>query len=1211
MQIMQKTAICSRYDAPVCYREAGSRLSTKMLRVMKLTVLFLAVALTAGARGVSQSVTLSGKNISLEKVFSSIRTQTGYRVFCDRALLNEAKNVSVSAQNVQLRSFLETVFKNQPLEYTIRSQTIFVSRKAGESPVNELPPVPIQGTITDGNGGVLYGATIKVKSSERSVVSDEKGKFLITVNTGDVLVISYVGFHSREIKVEGSAELTIVLERMPVLMEEVAVTVNNGYQAISKERSTGAYGVVTAKDLEEVPAVNIMQRLEGRVPGVRFDVRGSRIQIRSQNGYGENSEPLIVVDGFPLIETGSTQKLVNTSNVVSTMANGNILSSLNINDIEQITFLKDAVATSIWGSKGANGVIVIQTKRGKKGNTSINFSSTLGVSQPPSLSTLNWMNTAQYVDLERELVEKNFITDPTAVSWYSPLNTANSSEVQEWLFKVKRGTATQQEADAALAQISARDNSGQIRDYLLQTGISQQYNLSLSGGGDNNTYFVSTNFNKDVPIYKSNFAQNINVTANLTNDFFNKRVRLRTGFNYQAIRSQSNTTSTDALGLLNTSLRPYDMLVDEQGTPIQYHVFLRPEVALGLTNKGYLPFTYSAVDELNYGNTNARGHQIRLNAGVNVKITDWLDADVSGMYQRNMTDSRGITDAESYNGRKFINEGTTVNNLGRLVYNAPYGGIYRVSEVNNFDLNLRGLLNFNYNIGNDHSITAMAGTEVKEANTHGLAFTQYGFDPLTNSFATVNPTTPYMTLYGWTTTLGSNITGPSDNRTRFLSYFGNAAYTWKEKYNFSGSARFDDYTNIGLDRSKRARPFYSMGFKWSAAKEKFLNDVSWLNGLDARVTYGTGGTIPQGGYNKTVISVNQTDPLTLQQIATLQNPANQQLGWETTATFNTGLDIRAFNNRITASVDAYWKKSSGILATLPFNATYGWSSLSYNTGKLKSNGVELGLSGKVVNKKDWGITSTLNFAYSENTVTDSRYSTFIASQVAQGGSYIMDGYNLGSMFVYRNAGLDPTTGQTQIYNSKNEIIKHTTNLTSDFTIKDLKYVGVRAAPYHGGFNNSFRYKNMELGVQTAFYMGHVFLKPSINNYPNFSSFFGVLGKQEDLAYRWKTAGDEANTVVPGLTGVNNNSIIRYRYSDALVRKADNIRLQQISLAYRFSEKMLPRGIKGLSLSATARNLGMIWAANAEKLDPEFLNPNANYYSVPPVTSYYFNLNVSF
>ncbi|OMP79734.1 hypothetical protein BW716_08090 [[Flexibacter] sp. ATCC 35208] len=1193
------------------YRLYGSRLSAKIMLVMKLTIVLMTVAfMGVYASGRSQSVTMSGNNISLEKTFSTIRIQTGYLVFCDRELLSEAAPVSVAATNMPLNQFLELIFKNQSLQYLIREQTIFVSKKIKLPGVPEvISTVPVEGIVHEAGGYPLEGATVKVKNSPVSVITNSKGYFDLNAKVGDVLVITFVGFEPQEIKITNTTTLDIALKRQVVNVDEVTVSVSTGYQTISKERATGSYGVITAKEIAATPTIDIMQRLEGKVPGVKIDVNTGLVQIRSTNTYATNSEPLVVIDGFPMIAVGDNQRLTSIGN--SQMANNTVLSKINPEDIDQITFLKDAVATSVWGAKGANGVIVITTKHGKKGLPTLNFSSTVGVASAPKFSKMHWMSTAEYVDLEKDLVNKGFITDAKQSDYYDPLYASNPSEVQEWLFKVQRGEATQAEADAAIDEISKRSNEGQIRQYLLRKAISQQYNLSISGGNDVNSYYISANHNRDNPIYRSNNADNTNLTANLSNKLWNNRVTISTGFSYQIANTKTNQAAVDALGATTTSLRPYDMLVNSDGSLIQRSIKFRPEFADSLTNLGYLPFTYNAIQELNYSNNKSTANTARFNSGINVKITPWLTADVSGQYQRYNYYLSTINEIDSYVGRMNMNTFTTISSTtGRPVYSIPYGGTYYIQQSMNSEYALRGQLNFNKTIHSYHHITALAGSEIRQTYTKGDASTRYGYDQDANTFGSIDPSTYYNTMYGYTQQIGNNLSAITEQRNRYLSYFGNVAYNYKAKYDLSGSARFDDYTLLGIDRSKRAKPFWSIGGKWNVQQENFMQSFSWLSNLSARLTYGTGGSVPLAGYNIAVITLGSTDNNTQLPTGTISNPANQQLQWETTRTLNGGLDIGVFNNRLTASIDVYHKWSNGIVVYQPYNSTYGWSYVYFNSGKLQSHGIDLGLTATWMDTKDMTFRSNINFAYSTNKVTDSRYNNFTVNALL-GGAQTLDGYPIGAQFVYRSAGLDET-GQTQIYDKNNKIIKSTEAIPTTFSKDDLKYAGVKAAPYYGGFLNNFRYKNFDLQVQITYYMGGKFMKPSVNGYPQYSSFYGVLGRQEDFAKRWREAGDEAHTIVPGLDNLNYNSFQRYQFSDKLLRSGDNIRLQQISLGYHFPQSMLPKKvIKSLSISGNVRNLGMIWAANKEKYDPQYLNASSSFYSAPPVTSYLFNINASF
>ncbi|WP_316799729.1 SusC/RagA family TonB-linked outer membrane protein [Pedobacter frigidisoli] len=1063
----------------------------------------------------------------------------------------------------------------------------------------------ITGIVTDDKNNPLVGVTVMAEGSRIGVSTSSDGRF--TVYTGQdhqYLIFNYVGMNPLRLPITGA---TVNAKMYPLenVLQEIQV-VSDGYSKVSKEKTTGAYAIVTAKDIQKTPTINLMERLEGIAPGVKFDIKSNNIQIRGSNNYASNAGyPLIVIDGFPMISPNDSPKLTNITNSVAT--GNSLVSNINPADIEQITFLKDAAATALYGSRAANGVIVIETKKGRRTQPELNFSYNLGVSKNAPLSNLKWMNSAQYIDLEQEMVSKGFLSDPqTNPSIY----TSNNSEASEWMFRVGRGTATAAQRDAALAEIGLRDNRKQIQDNLLQNAVSKQYSMSVSGGGENGTYLVSGNYTDDQPVYKGNRAKSYILNATTTADLFNKRITVRAGLNYQFTNTQYNGSAINALSVSTTALRPYDMLIDSEGSTIKRVSIFTNNFANSLTAQGYLPFGYNAVDELNYSNVISKINTVRVTGGLNGKIFTWLNADLSAMTQRQLSNTNTTNELNSYVSRILINTGTSVSS-GKLVYGVPYGGNNNLADLNSSDASFRGQLNMNKIFSNDHQITAIAGTEIRETRYKSYSATRYGYDSDANSFVAVNPTVNYMTMYGYTTFLGNNLSTLTENRKRFLSYYSNASYTYKGKYVGTGSLRFDDNTLVGVDRSKRARPFWSAGFRWNASRETFLKDVDWVNDFAIRTSIGTGGSTPLGGTNITIISISGTDALTGQPVASIQTPGNSDLGWEITKSINLGTDFSFFKGRLRGSFDVYGKKTDGIWTNVPYNATYGWSNLFFNTATLKGKGIELGLMAQVLKLADFSWNSTFNFAYNTNKVTDSRFENQTSTLATSGGSTIVNGVPVGALFVYRWAGLD-NKGQSQIYDRNNTIISNTTNLSTSFTREDLKFAGVLTAPYQGGFFNDFTYKGITLGVNISYYFGHVFLKQSITNYPTFQgTYSGVLGRQEDLAYRWKVPGDEATTNVPGLSGINNNSILRYRYSDALVRKADNVRLQQISLSYNLPKQYLPKNmIKSLSLSANIRNLGIIWRANKDGIDPEYLN-SANYSNLPPTTSYVFGLNASF
>ncbi|WP_426329888.1 SusC/RagA family TonB-linked outer membrane protein [Pedobacter sp. R-06] len=1182
----------------------------KLLLVMRLSAaILLFTFMQISASTMAQKVSIVEKNAPLERVLKEIRKQSGYDIIYDLSIILDAKPVSININQVSVFEAIQKSLNNQALTFSLDGKTIVIKEKTvTDKLVDIIKVVDVKVTVRDSSGRPLPGANVYNKTINKMYTTDKNGDLVINdvPANGYVLQISFLGFKGEEIFVDRKTVIYyITLRQSSAALDEVSV-LSNGYQKISKERAAGAYSVITGKELAANPAVNIMERLEGQVAGVKFDIKGNSVQIRGVNNYGAGSGiPLIVLDGFPLMNPSDLATL--TKPVGGNTFGNSVISSVNMADIEQITFLKDASATSIWGSRAANGVIVIETKKGKKIAPSLNVSYLFGISKNPSIADLHWMNSAQYIDLEREMVDKGLLVDPLAASPGNEIYTPNNSEATEWMFRVKRGTATAAQRDAALAEIASRDGMAQIEKYLLQNATNHQYNLSYSGGSENSTYYISGNYTKDNPIFKSNYGENAFVNANTSTDFFNKKITLRALFNYQYSKSQYNAAAVNALSVSTTALRPYDLLQDENGNSIGRNIIITDVLANKMVGQGYLPFTYNTLDELNYSNSIAKNNVLRMSAGLNGKIAKWLNADVSISNQRQFGSSYTLDDLNSYAGRILVNTYTPPNS--KAINTFLYGGRYITYGTTSSEMSLRGQLNSDFTIAGKHQFNAIAGAEIRETNSDGTSETRYGYNADTRTIATVNPTQQYPTMYGYTQSLGANLSSLTAYRKRYLSYYSNASYSYQDKYFVTGSVRFDDYTLLGLDRSKRARPFWSVGLRWNANKEEFFQDLNWLDAFSVRATLGTSGVVPQAGTNVPIINVSGTDIRTGQPVANIETPANSDLGWETTKMANLGIDFGILKGRLNGSVDVYTKRTVGIMAPFAYNATYGWSNLSFNSGTLSGHGYEFSLNGELIRAGRFSWKSILNFGYTTNTVTDQRYVNN-ASNIA-GALTTIEGMPLGSLYVYRWAGLD-NKGQSQIYDRNNNIINNTTNLTTAFTKEDLVYVGNRYAPYTTGFNHNFRYGQLELGLRFVGYFGHVFLKNAVTNYPTSADFAynGVLGRQGELADRWRKPGDEAFTDVPGITGVNFNSINRYRFSDALVRNADNIRLQQISLAYIVPQRFLPHNfVKSLSLSANVRNLGIVWRANKDGIDPEFIN-TGNFGSVTPTPSYVFGINAT-
>ena len=1074
----------------------------------------------------------------------------------------------------------------------------------------------ISGQVADESGNFVPGVTVKSNGDNRSVVTDAEGKFSFFVPKDATEVsFSYVGYDRYSVKLEGASKRLMVNLKPSSgnVLDEVVIS--TGYQTISRERSAGSAVVVTKKQLEQVPVSNVIQRLESMVPGVKINVTSGdnsfAYKVNSQ-GISSTTRTVGAVD-YKITIRGNSTVSTDAESAPLVVIDGAIseidLSALNPNDIESITFLKDAAAASIWGVRAANGVIVVTSKKGSANQApKINFSSTFSFTGEPNLNYLKMMNSAQTINYEQELVNKGIILAPSATTNFSP----TVSSVTDLTFKLRAGTITQAQYDSQIAAYSAIDSRDQISRYLLQPATSQQYNLAVGGGGTNSTYYYSGSYSKEIPNDVGSQASRLTVTLNNTFKLFGKAT-LSTNFRGSFFNFQNNAVGLSSLLKPSaTTFMPYDQLVDANGSRVYKSNAYYSGWTNGLAARGYLNWNYNALDEMDNADNTNKVNNYAFNANLNVPIFKGMSA--SGFFnnERSFGTSRVYSNENTFYYRNLVNSYTplpatatakAVNSLGLA---AGSGILNQVNSTTN-NYTVRGQLNYDNTFADQHQLTVIAGTEIRQTNAGQGSSTLYGYNMQTGLNTPVNYYSPYTLIQGYTQTLGG---APSqlDKTRRFLSYYSNAGYTFDGKYTVTASARYDDYNNFGVDRKFRATPLWSSGLKWDVAKESFMKSQSWISNLNLRATYGVNGNIAMGVYPFTAISILSNDGTTGLPTAGISQPANPSLRWEKTFVTNLGLDLGLLNNRIGATADFYRKHGKDLFYQFPLNATYGFTTLTRNSTELIGKGIDLSLRGTYYTAKDWDVSGILNFSYNTNEVTDARFiptSTFF-SNPAYGS--LLKGYATDKMMVYKYAGLD-ANGLTQIFDEKGNKVAASGNITS---FAALKYAGRSSAPYFGSFNQSVRYREFTLLAIATYQFGSVFLKPTINSYPT-SRLGTVYDLSADVAKRWQKPGDENTTTVPGVAGVfASTSLLRYQQSDINVLKGDYIRLRELSLSYQIPVARYTNAVKAASFAFSARNLGLLWRANKEGLDPDILGGlNSSTLGLPASVSYNFTLNVNF
>lgn len=1153
----------------------------RLVLIMKLTtVLMIATFLHVSAGTYAQRVTLSKQDISIEQVFQEIKKQTGYNVVYSDRQVNDQKKLNVRFKNTALNEVMEYCLKNQSLVFDIEEKTIVIKKEEKgffDKLIDKFKTFDAYGTVFDEDGNVLPGTTVKVKGSARSMVTGTDGVFSFSgMAETDILVFTYVGHKQQEVTLSGKRmPLKVIMISSKSELQEVNVSYNTGYQTIPKERATGSFGFISAQEIGKRVASSLMERIEGTVSGLLVNVGSpdrsltnnrDNFTIRGVSTIYSEKKPLIVIDGFP-----TELDLVN----------------INPDNVQNITILKDAAAASIWGMRAANGVIVIESKKGNYSDKPrVNFSSIFTLTGKPRLDYVPIMNSAQYMDIERELVDKKIL--PATSSGIPGFPPNNSTGVDLYL-QFTKGLITKAEYDAKAQLLSQVDVNQQKQKYLLQSPFSQQYDVSISGGSNVTRNYLSASYTDEYTnnqgVYDNRFVVNFSNETKIT-------PKLTFSAETFITHLQQHNNGVPGGG---PNLLPYDQIVDAAGRPINFSVVASAASLDQLAAKGYLPWKYNFIDELANSDNTFRSLAYRLTGGLNYKIKSWITADLKYMTEKSYSKTRNYFNPSTYSARNLINTYTPQTTVVKSA--VPSGGILDIQDAEQNNYTTRGQLNFNPDFHNFGRLDAVVGAELRQTLSSGNGSFLYGYDDRLLTSSPVDYKNAYPTVSGQNMQLPYS-SFVNNRKDRYASIFGNLNYTYSAKYSLSGSFR-KDYSNLfGAPGVSTAVPLWSLGGMWRAKDEVFMSEFSWLTKLNLRATVGYNGNLNKDASPYLIIqssrnpNIYNKDPF-----SSISSPANPQLRWERVKTYNLGTDFSLFNSRINGTVDAYWRKSLDLLGSVDdINPTYGFTTLFANKLEMTSRGVDIDLNAKIINTSDFSWTPSVNISYNTNKVTKAYFQQQTTQYYIYNMNPIVD-KPIGSLYTYKFAGLDET-GHAMIYNAKG--IKERANNTA-FDGKDLgsiAYQGVTVPPYFGGVSNTFTYKNFDLYALFTFKAGHKFLRPAPQSYLH-----------EDMANRWRTSGDELKTSVPVIDPAAGLTLERYVYTDQFVENASYVRLRDVTLTYNIPVKQMTwNGFQNLYVSVTGRNLAL-WTANKEGIDPDYLNNLSS--SLPPSKSFVFSIKATF
>jgi len=1140
-----------------------------ILLIMKLTTLILITAiLQVSANAFAQKVTLSERNAPLNKIFEKISEQTGFDFLVSTENLKMAKSVTINVQNEDLKSALDKVFTGRPLSFVIQEKMVVVSKKEPrpEKPKGILMvPVIVTGRVTDTTGLPLPGATVRIKGSDKITLTDKDGTFTINAQADDEIAVSFVGYNTYSFKITGNLPFqNITLHPASSKLQEVSV-VSTGYQTIPKERVTGSFAQINNELLNRRVGANVIDRLEGVVPGLIFNhntyasSNGVDISIRGHSTLFANDQPLIVLDNFPY--------------------DGNI-GNINPNDIESVTILKDAAAASIWGVKSGNGVIVITTKHGEKNSKMVvDVNSNLTIGEKPKLYySPNFLGSNDFINVEEALFKQGYYTNDLSSSSYPPISP---------VVAILASNLSQNEKTSKIDSLRNYDVRQQLEKYLYRPSFNQQYSVNLKGGGNNNDYFISAGYDNDLNNQKGNGNQRVTLNS-IYNFSPNKKLDFSIGLNFTQSFAQSNSP----VGNINAgskSIYPYAQFADANGNALSIVKDYAGSYTDAALQNGFQDWKYRPLDELNNSDNTSKLTDNKVNFGIKYKAFPGFSADLKYQYEKSTSETAGYSSLASYYTRNLINE-FTQNNSGVLSYPVPVGGILDQQNQDLTSQRLRLQSNYTGKWG-VHGISAIAGAEISDVTTAANANTIYGYDKSTGAFTPVDFTTYFQNNPSGSSSKIPSILGFQNLSDRYISYFGNAGYTYSNRYGFSLSGRIDKSNLFGVNTNQKSVPLYSTGVSWALSNENFYH-VDWLPYAKLRLTYGYSGNVDKNVTAVTTIQQLSNSYLSGTPYATIANPGNPELRWEKVSMTNLGFDYATKNNVLSGSIEYYIKKGIDLIGDSPLPASSGFTTFRGNTANTSGQGLDVVINSVNFEKGNFKWTTNVLFSYATDKVT--RYSAPVAASDAliygtgnNGVILPLVDRPLFGVYSYKWAGLDPANGNPRGFLNGKPSSDYAA-IIANTPLDSLKFNGTSRPKIFGSFRNTFSYKNFSLSANIIYKLAYFFRRTSIS----YSSLYQLWQGNRDYTKRWQKPGDELITDVPSEPAlpVDGSRDSFYASSAALISPGDLIRLQDINLSYDFNKTVLKgTPFHRFQIYCYINNIGLIWKANKQGLDPDLFS----------------------
>ncbi|WP_082986882.1 MULTISPECIES: SusC/RagA family TonB-linked outer membrane protein [Butyricimonas] len=1161
-------------------------------------------------------VSLSVKEMPMIEILKLIEKQVPYEFMYYDGDIRKLGSRSFEFKDILMEAALDSCLKGSNMKYELIGRNLLFKRVERSTPAVGRK---VTGVVVDHNGNPLPGATIKVVGSVLGRITNKDGVFTIIVPEGQEckLEVSFIGFKKQQVSVEGDEPLKIVLEELVAEVDEVVVT---GYQRIDKSLSAASTYSVKMEDVMVPGSTSVEDMLQGEVPGLMLSYgSGStsslpKMRMRGTATLLGNASPVWVIDGIiqesPIdVSNEDVENMLNDAGDYTMF--GGAISGVNPMDIESITFLKDAAATAIYGTRAANGVIVVTTKKGNSRKTTISYSGNLKFLERPSYrKSANLMNSKQRMAISRELFEDGMI--------FEKLPNYGFEKV---MIDYLSGNATYEDAEREY-KLRERANTDWF-DLLFENSISNNHSLSVSGGNEKSTYYTSVSYSNDRGTQKGD--QSTRFTAN---------VRVNTQLaKWLKADMKVNYSDRKVKGFFSTTPMNYALSTSRTILPDEY--YLKDVKKLSGTVEEVkveyeYPVTYNYLNELKETSNTGRTKEFSGSMNLALDLYKGVKGEIIFAYMDSRSLGIKYASERSYymaNKRGYDYGAVPIGGTQEKLSQYPYGGYYQRRDENMTKWELRGTLRYNKSWQETHTISLLGGGQITSRKSSGFTTDEYGYFPDRGHsiFYEYNKDDSGFLGNSYGSSSGKYKVTIKDRIDNTVKVMASLVYDYKRRYVVNASFSVDGTNRFGQNKKFRFSPIWSASARWNILEETWMKEQNLLSVLNVKASYGFQGNVVYGvspslkaKYLTGRYAINQY--LGEFQLA-LDGLPNPNLDWEKTRTINLGLEIAVLKNRLSFTAEYYLKKGDKVLFNREAPLEYGVDKYRnyFNDSKLTNEGYEFSLRGVAVKTKDvtWSISTNISFNRNEieRNIRSESYSSYLSGSVAYPNRPV------GSFWSWNFKGLNKDGLPVFDFGENSGYTKEELRLDA---AKYLVYSGSKNPDVTGGFNTNLSYKNLSFSAKFSFALGaKTRLRPVYQGGTSSMDAAKVPTFDQNLSSEfithWRKQGDEAWTDKPGFLGpknMNNNTYTHPGGSRGLFKmwdegchrvvSADYLRCRSMSLSYKLPRNILSKlGVSSMSVGLTGTNLFVVKDKRLKKQDPETGSMN-----VPLLPSYNFSINLN-